>query len=44
VGKVEATPERSDFQFSVPQDFEVVVASTSLEEGLNKTWRAFQAL
>ena len=44
VGKVEATPERSDFQFSVPQDFEVVVASTSLEEGLDKTWRAFQAL
>ena len=42
--KIDTTPEFSDFQFLVPENFEIITAQTNLEEGLNKTWVGFHAL
>ena len=44
LSQLQATPEYSDFQFVVPENFEVVSATTRLEEGLNKTWHSFNVL
>jgi nucleoside-diphosphate-sugar epimerase len=44
VSHVQATPEYSDFQFAVPENFEIVSAPTRLEEGLDKTWHSFNVL